>query len=151
MSCGYAVTTGAFAATTGAKTAINIKAGSGAPLRIVEWDISADGVTSSAVPAVVEVCSSTNATAGTPGSSPTPAQIRGLTRGSSATAGVNYTGEPTVLTAVKSWYVPQFNGMYSKMMALGREHDVAGSAAWCLRVNVSASVNIRANVEFEEG
>src|SRR3990172_8397081 len=101
------VTATVFAATAGAKTALMAIAPAGHGLALAGIEISMDGVTSSAVPALVEIVQSTQATAGTSGLSPTITQIRGrLTSGSAPTGGSNYTAEPTVLTRVALFYVP---------------------------------------------
>jgi hypothetical protein len=49
---------------------LNVIAGANQPVSIFEWGISFDGVTASAVPATVELCQSTQATAGTSAASP---------------------------------------------------------------------------------
>ena len=81
----------------------------------------------SAVPGVLDACRSTQATAGTAGAT-TITQIRGPTRTVQGTAGFNYSAEPTVLTVVKSWYVPQYNGMLILQFPLGREPEQTASA-----------------------
>lgn len=158
MAAGYACTSGAsFAMTAGAKTILNLisPANAASPV-LVEFGISFDGVTASAVPAVVELCASTQATAGTAGSVGTITQIRGY-GGTTAQATVSgqYTAEPTVLTPVKSWFVPQFMGMFTIQFPLGREavgFDTASTSmkGIALRVNVSANVNARAYFEWDE-
>jgi hypothetical protein len=144
-----------FAATTGAKTVINAIAPAGVGLVVVAFEISFDGVTASAVPALIEICQSTQATAGTSaGSAPTAVQIRGRARtgGSVPTFGHNYTAEPTVLTPVKQWYVHPTSGL-TLMFPLGREIECDPSGgtvkAIAIRVNVSANVNVRAGMELE--
>jgi hypothetical protein len=59
-----------FAATAGAKTVLNVIAGANQLISVFEWGISFDGVTGTAVPATVELCQSTQATAGTSAASP---------------------------------------------------------------------------------
>jgi hypothetical protein len=158
MAAGYSCTSGtAFAVTSGAKTLINLISGaSAAPPTLVEFGVSFDGVTASAVPVLVELCSSTQATAGTAGSVGTITQIRGY---AGSTTGVTvagqYTAEPTVLTAVKQWFVPAFMGLFTIQFPLGREpygFDTASTAGkgWALRVSAPAAVNVRGYLEWDE-
>lgn len=144
-----------FAATAGAKTVLNTIAPAGHGLSLIEFGVSFDGVTASAVPAVVELCSSTQAGAGTSaGSVPTVLQTRGrATGGSAPTAGHNYTAEPTTLTVLRQWYVSPNNGILQYGVPLGREIECDSSGgtakALALRVNVSANVNVLAWMEVE--
>lgn len=139
----------AFAATAGAKTVLNLIAGANQPIVIFEFGLSFDGVTSSAVPATVELCQSTQATAGTAGGSP-PAivQVGGRTIAAQFTAAHNYTAEPTALTVIEQWYQPQFMGQFVKQYPLGLEpdSDLSGGTikALAIRVNVTANVNVLA-------
>lgn len=158
MAAGFACTSGAsFSMATGAKTILNLIAPTNAaPPLLVEFGISFDGTNNAAVPAVVELCASTQATAGTPGTIGTITQIRGYAgvTAQSTTAG-QYTAEPTVLTPVKSWFVPQFMGTFTIQFPLGREpagFDTASTSmkGIALRVNTSATVNARAYFEWDE-
>lgn len=151
---GYTVTSGthALAAAT-AETTWNIIPTTTVGIQIVEFGISFAGVTASAVPAEVDLCTSTQATAGTAGSSPTPLQIRGRTLAPGVTAGVAYSAEPTVLVPIKTWYVSPNGGMLVMQFPLGREMDQGFSSeaikAIALRVTAPATVNCRSYVEFE--
>lgn len=155
-SPGYTVTSGttahALAAAT-AETSWNLIAGAAVGVHIVEFGIGFDGVTASAVPVNVELCQSTQATAGTPAASPTPTQIRGKATAVGVTAGVSYTAEPTVLTPVKHWLVSPNGGMFVIQAPLGREaeSDLSGGAvkSMALRATAPAVVNCRSYVEFE--
>lgn len=135
-----------FAATAGAKTVLNVIAGANQPVCVFEWGVSFDGVTASAVPATVELCTSTQATAGTSaGSIPAIVQTEGRTIAAQFTSGHNYSAEPTVLVAIEQFYVPQFMGVFVKQYPLGFEPDTDLSGgtikALALRVNVTANVN----------
>jgi len=135
---------------------LNVIAGANQAVTIFEWSVSFDGVTSSAVPATVELCQSTQATAGTGGASP-PAivQVGGRPITVQVTSAHNYTAEPTVLTAIESYYVPQFMGVFVKQYPLGLEpdSDLSGGTvkALAIRVNVSANVNVLAQIRFGIG
>lgn len=155
MSAGYvSVLETPFAATAGAKTALMVIAGANSGLVVVEFGISFDGVTASAVPALVELVSSTQAGAGTPTGTPTVTQVRGrVTGGEPPTASGRYSAEPTVLVRHKAWYVTPNNGILVMQFPLGREpetDDSGGSIkAYGIRVNVSANVNVMAYMETE--
>lgn len=155
ISAAYTLVTGTvFAMTAGAKTVLNAIAPSGHGLALVHFDISFDGVTSTAVPAAVDVVSSTQAGAGTSGVTPTITQVRGRSSGGSApTGGSNYTAEPTVLVNLRKLYIPQLMGTYSYDFPLGREFECDASGgtikALALRGNVTANVNALANMEVE--
>ncbi len=154
-SVAYSVVNGTpFALTAGAKTAHMAIAPSGHGLAMVEFGVSFNGVTASAVPAVVEVVTSTQVGAGTSGIAPAIGQVRGrLTTGSAPTAGSNYTAEPTVLVAAKTFYVPQYNGLFVFQWPLGRELECEASGgvieALGVRINVSAAVSALVYSEVE--
>lgn len=155
MSAGYnLVLVSPFAATAGAKTALLAIAGANSGLQIVEFGISFDGIAAAAVPALVELVSSTAATAGTSGETPTIVQVRGrVTGGEPPTGGSKYSAEPTVLVRHRAWYVPQFMGALVMQFPLGREPetDDSGGAikAYGIRINVTANVNVMCYMEVE--
>lgn len=156
MPVGYAVVQASpFAATAGAKTALLALAEANSGLLVVEFGISFDGVTSTAVPALVELVSTTAATAGTSGETPTITQIRGrVTGGAAPTGGSKYSAEPTVLVRHKAWYVPQFMSWLTMQFPLGREPETDDSAGairgYGIRVTVSANVNVMSYLELEK-
>ncbi len=155
MAVAYALyTPTTFAATAGAKTLLMAIAPAGHGLMLVEFGVSFDGVTSSAVPAVVDIVQSTQAGAGTSGVSPTITQTRGRSSsGSAPTGGSNYTAEPTTLTVIRRWFVPQFMGVLTVQFPLGRELETDSSGgtvkAIGIRINVSANVNVVGYLEVE--
>ncbi len=151
----YSVTTATvFAMTAGAKTALMAIAPAGHGLTLVEASVSFDGVTATAVPALVEIVTSTQAGAGTSGVTPTITQTRGRTTGGSApTGGSNYTVEPTTLVRVRVYYIPQFMSGQTYQLPLGREIECDSSAGTLkglgIRVTVSANVNFVGYMEVE--
>ena len=154
MAAGYVVSTiGSLALVAAtAKTILNVIAAANGLIRIVEFSVSFDGVTATAVPAAVELCYSTQTSAGTPGTTPTINQIRGPTRTVQATAAQNYSAEPTVLTVWKHWLVPVYNGLLVVQFPLGREPEETVTAdGLCLRITAPAVVNVRGYIEMEEG
>lgn len=156
MSAGFVVKTGttatALSAAT-AKTVVNLIAGANDVPLLTELSIGFDGVTASAVPVLVDLCYSTQGAAGTPGASPTPTLIRGK-GASGSTSGIDYSAEPTTLTAFKHWLITPNGGLLVLQFPLGREPlgDASGGTnkAMALRANAPAVVNTRAYLEFEE-
>lgn len=143
-----------FAATAGAKTFMMAISPAGHGLSLTEFAISFDGVTSSAVPALVEIVTSTQAGAGTSVVTPTITQVRGrTTAGSAPTGGGNYSAEPTTLVSVSRWYIPQFMGTFTYQLPLGREIECDSNAGTIrglgIRINVSANVNVVGHMEVE--
>lgn len=154
MPAGYAFTTvGSLALTAAtAKTILNVINAATGLVRLVEFSVSFDGVTATAVPAVVELCQSTQAGAGTPGTAPTVVQMRGPTRTQQFTVAQGYTAEPTALTAFARYFVPVFNGLLVVQFPLGREPEmITASRGICLRVTAPAVVNVSGMVVVEEG
>lgn len=133
-----------------AKTILSVINASNSLIRICELSVSFDGTSGTAEPVTVELCSSTQATAGT-STSHTIAQVRGPTRTVQATGARNYTAEPTVLTVRKRWLVHPQTGIVVQF-PLGREPEqVASANALCLRCTAPAGVNCQGYIEFEEG
>ena len=135
-----------FAATTGAKTVLNMIAGANQAILLKSLTVSLDGVTSSAVPATVDVCQSTQATAGTGSGSPTITQASGRKFAATVACAANFSAEPTALTTLEKYYVPQFMGLFRYNLPLGDEYetDFSGGTikALAVRINVTANVNV---------
>jgi hypothetical protein len=151
MSAGYTVeTTGDVALTAAtAKTILSVINAANSLIRICEFSVSFDGTSGTAEPVTVELCSSTQAGAGT-STSQTPVQCRGPARAALATGARNYTAEPTVLTVLKRWLVHPQTGMVIQF-PLGREPEQITTAdALCLRCTAPATLNAQAYIEFEE-
>jgi hypothetical protein len=157
------VTTGtaAIALTGGtAKTIMYINAAAANQPSITEFSVSFDGVTASAVPALIELVYGTKASNSTPGTGSTtftPLQVRGWPAQASAQAAANNcTSEPTVLTAIKHWLLTPNGGLLVVQFPLGREPTgVASGTAISgnqigIRVTAPAAVNVRGYIEYEE-
>lgn len=155
MSAAYDAVTGTvFSAATGAKSLLNIIAPAGHGIMLCELGVAMDGVSASAVPAVLDICQSTQAGAGTSGVTPTITQVRGrASSGSAPTGGSNYTAEPTTLTVLRKLYLPQYMGTFVLQFPLGRELETDASGgtvkALDLRINTSATQNVVAYNETE--
>jgi hypothetical protein len=156
MDAIYVARNTVFAMTTGFKTVLLVASGANQPVSIVEWGISFDGVTASAVPATVEVVQKDGTGAGTAGATP-PAivQVGGRAITAQPVASHNYTAEPTTYTTIEQYFVPQFMGVLVKQYPLGQENDtdLSGGAVRYLgiRANVSANVNCLAYMRFAIG
>lgn len=147
---GYVVSTPsavALAAAT-AKTVVAVVAPASFGIDLVKLRVSFDGVTATAVPVLVELCSHTAATAGT-STAATPVQAYGRTVAHGTTAGVNYTVEPTVLTVVDQWLLSPNSGTVLYDWPLGTSPDSAVSQGFALRLTAPAVVNCRAALYFE--
>lgn len=152
MAAGYTVETTADVALTAAtkKSILSVISGANSITRVVEFGVSFDGTSATAEPVTVELEGSTQATAGTV-TSHTPVQIRGATRTTQATAGRNYTAQPTVLTAWKRWLVHPQTGI-EMQFPLGREPEqIVTADAIVLSCTAPATVNAQGYIEYEEG
>jgi hypothetical protein len=147
---GYTATSGSVAlAAATAKTVLNIIAPAtfGIDLRSVE--IAFDGVTASNVPVLVEICSSTQATAGTTGSTPTVNQVYGRAITAGFTAGAGYSAEPTVLTAIDAYTLSPNGGLVIRDWPPSEGFDQDVSKAIAVRLTAPAIVNARVTMKFE--
>ena len=152
MAAGYTIETAGDVALTAAtaRTILNVINAANSLIRLCEFGVSFDGVSATAEPVTVELCSSTQATAGTSTSQP-PVQIRGPTRTVQATGARSYTAEPTALTTLKRWLVHPQTGIVMQF-PLGREPEQTTTAdGLCLRVTAPATLNCQGYIEFEEG
>ena len=135
------------------KSIFSIVAGAKSPI-IVELSVTFDGTTSTAGKVQLQLCQSTQATAGT-STSQTPVQLRGKGEAALASGAVNFTAEPTALTVVKEWEIDSTTG-FTIQFPLGREPeaDTSGGTvkAWVVRCVTPAGVspNLAGYVEFEE-
>jgi hypothetical protein len=153
-SVAYAINGAIFAAGTAVHTDLVAIAPAGHGLALTEAAVSFDGVTASAVPVYMELCTSTQGAAGTAGTAPTIAQVRGrTTTGQAPTASGNHTGEPTTLVRVRSWYVSPNGGLFVYPLPLGREIECDSSGGTikglALRSTPPAAVNLQAYFEVE--
>lgn len=156
MRPAYVLLADAFALGTTGKTALNIIPGATLPIIIVEFGVSIDAASGRCF---VELFESTQATAGTAGSSTGAKQLRGFvagdTTGPLATYGREFTAEPTVITVLKSWRFPA-PGPFVIQFPLGREARslVSGATkykALGLRLSVdSGTPNSDSYIEWEE-
>lgn len=133
-----------------AKSVLSVINATNGIIKVVELAACFDGTSPTAEPVTVELCSSTEATAGT-ATSHTIAQVSGTPRAVQATAKRGFTAEPTVLTVLKRWLVHPQSSLVLQF-PLGREPIQASSAdALVLRCTAPAAVNFQGYLEFTEG
>lgn len=151
---GYSVQTGAAVALAAAtaKTVLFLMAPAQFGADLKKWRVAFDGVSASAVPALVEVCAlsgATNSTAGTGNTAATVQQGYGRAITAGFTAGYACTSEPTVLTVIDSILVTPNGGVVVYDYPLGDTPDNDVSKGFALRITAPAVVNARAAMWFE--
>lgn len=146
----------ALAAAT-AKTLVLLLAAAANQPSVTEIGISFDGVTSSAVPVLVELVSGTAGTAGTPRAAlAVGKQLRGWpAQNSQTTCADTYTVEPGTQLVNRKWLVPPNGGLFVIQAPLSREPTGIVTAAtdaktWSIRATAPATVNAHAYIEYEE-
>ncbi len=150
---GYTITTGgavALTATT-AKTVLGVKSHANFGLDLIKFRVAFDGVTASAVPALIEVCYCTfgaNAP-GTNSTSVTPSQAYGRALTVGATAAKTWTTEPTPITVLAEFLLTPNGGTLLYDWPLGTSPDCALGEGFALRLTAPANVNCRAAMWFE--
>lgn len=151
---GYSVAVGAavalVAATAKTVLAVNSPAQFGCDLKKLR--VGFDGTTATAVPVLVELMYSTQATNSTPGTGNTTAtitQIYGRTITAGFTAFYGSTAEPTVLTLVDTFLLDPNKGLVIYDFPLGDTPDTAVSNGFVIRCTAPAAVNVRASMTFE--
>lgn len=135
-----------FAATPGAKTVLKLITPATFNIKLHEIGVSLDGISSSAVPATLELFTSDESTAGTQVGTAVTTQIKGAALAHGLTVGQNFSAEGTVYTIIKGLFVPQLMGLLVLQNPLGLEEQSPAGVADSigLRINVSANVNVLA-------
>lgn len=140
-------TEGAVALTAAtAKTVVGVKAHANSGLVLVGYRVEFDGVTASAVPALIELCYCTygaNAP-GTNSTSTTPRQQQGRVLTAGFTSGKTWTTEPTTITVIDDFILTPNGGVVIYDAPLGTEMDAALGEGFAMRVTAPATVNVRA-------
>lgn len=137
-----------------AKTVLMVICPSSFGVDLKKLRVEFDGVTASAVPALVELVTSTNATNSTPGTNNTSETANIVQKyGRSITTGFTAfsasTSEPTVLTVIERFLLTPCGGTLFYDFPLGDTPDTAVSAGIGLRITAPATVNARASMDFE--
>lgn len=150
--CWVAQTEGevALAAAGTAKSILNVIAEAGGHIRLTEIGVGLDATPTD--PVLVELCHSTQATAGS-SSAVTPRLANGGMSGAvvDSSAAKNYTAEPTALTPIREWTIPDKAPLIIQF-PLGREpgSNVADGLVLRLTNPTGTSPNARAYMEFIE-
>jgi hypothetical protein len=148
---GYTATSGSVALSAAtAQIVLNIIAPAqfGIDLRSISFGF--DGVTAANTPVLWEICSSTQATAGTPGSTPTVNQVYGRAITAGFTAGAAYGASPaTVLTVIDADTISPNGGLIIRDWPQYEGFDQDVSKGLCLRLTAAQTVNARATMKFE--
>jgi hypothetical protein len=131
-----------------AKTVISVLAPSTFGVNWLRYSISFDGATSTAVPALVELCTLSGATAGT-STAVTVVQVGGTTITAGFTSGTNFTAEPTVLAPIEKFTLPVYGGTGIVPFTPGQEPNNVVSTGFAIRVTAPAAVNCVASLWFE--
>ena len=130
-----------------AKTVVSVFGTSGTTLALKRARVSFNSVTSTDVPALVEIGITT--TAGTV-SSFTPVQIVGSTMNAASAGGYNASAEPTYNRIFDSTYIPVNNGLMEWWYPLGEEPQCDPSQGLGLRITSPSAVSCLASLIFSE-
>ena len=149
----YAAPTGAAVALAAAtaKVILGVRAHANSGISLKSFKVGFDGVTASAVPALVELVYATFASnpPGTNSTSVTPAQFSGRVLTVGATAARDWSAAPTVLTVIDEWLLTPNGGLLVEFETNGDEPDTALNEGLALRVTAPAIVNVRATMRFK--
>jgi urease beta subunit len=130
-----------------ARTVISVTAAATFGVNWINYKISFDGATSTAVPAKIELCTFTAAGAGT-STAVTIVQTSGNRIATGFTAATNYTVEGTVLAPFDTFYLPVYGGTGIVQLTPGQEPDSAVSQGYAIRVTAPATVNCTGSMGF---
>lgn len=149
---GYSAVTQADVALSAAtaKSILGVSAPAQFGASIQGFQVSFNGVTASAVPVLVELCTASFATNG-PGTNSTSATVRqerGRTITAGFTAAYNWTTEPTTLVVVENFLITPNAGSLLYDYPLEREPDNDVSTGFVLRLTAPATVSARATLKF---
>jgi hypothetical protein len=155
MKAGYVVPIGANVALVAAtaKTVLCAIAPAQFGIDWIGYEISFDGVTASAKPVLVELCTCTLATNSTPGTGNTTATVT-QRYGPSITAGFTgfygSTSEPTVITMFDSFTLTPNGGTLIRDFPKDRTPDTAVSTGFLIRCTAPDSTpNVRGSMLIE--
>lgn len=153
MKSTYSLATGAAVALSAAtaKTILCVLSPAQFGIDLLGIEVGFDGVTASAVPVLIEVCSSTAATNSTPGTNNTTGTVNQVS-GRAITAGFTgfyaSTTEPTVLTPIERFILTPNGGLLIYDWPRDSTPDVAVSSGFAIRCTAPAVVNVNATIKF---
>lgn len=139
-----AITGGAVATGTSAKTILGWKAHANSGLLLLQYQVAFAG-TAANQPVLLEVCYSTWGanSPGTNSSSVTPLQASGRPMTVGATAGKTWTTEPTTLSVIEEKMLTPNGGLVIYDYPLQTEPDCALGEGFALRFTATVDVNVR--------
>jgi hypothetical protein len=135
------------------KTVVGVKAAGNIVVKCTEVSASFDGATSTNAPVVVEFCQNTFGAnpPGTNSTSVTPSKRdAGRAETIQATAGKNWTTEPTTQAQQRVLDVGQYNGTFVYMNPFASPHIIVGGAGANVRVTSPTGVNYSGGMVCEE-
>lgn len=151
--CGYSAATTAPVALTAAavKSVIGVKSAADFGVDLIKFRVSFNGVSATAVPALItlEACTFATNSPGTASTSVTPIQAYGRVIAHGVTAAVNWTTEPTALSVVDRWLLTPNGGTALYDFPLGTTPDSAVSTGFVIRINAPAAVSAEATIWWE--
>ncbi len=152
-AAGYSCTTeGAVSLSAAtAKTIIGAKAHANSGLQLKSFMVAFDGVTSSAIPVLVELgyCTFGANAPGTNSTSTTVRQNYGRVLTAGFTSGKTWTTEPTTITVFKEFLLAPDKGVIAYQFPLGMEPDTALAEGLVIRCTAPATVSVRGTMDLE--
>lgn len=128
-----------------AKTVLGVNASANVRLKLKRWGIYFDGTSATAVPVIVQLLRTSSAGTST---AVTPRNVN-QTETVQATAGKNYTAEPTAGDILENKEIHPQQG-YETIYPEGGEVQVAGGGRLTIKATAPAGVNCVVEMEFEE-
>jgi hypothetical protein len=130
-----------------AKTVVGVIGSANDTISLVRVKVSFPGVTTTDVPAIVEVGLITAAGTST---AFTPVQWNGPTLASSCTAGYNHTVEPTYSRILDSFYMPILMGTSYEWNPLGEEPLAQVSQGFAVRITSPSATSALVSLMYAE-
>ena len=134
------------------KSIIGAKAHANSGLQLRGFSVAFDGVTSAAVPVLVELgyCTWATQSPGTLSTSVTVRQAYGRALTAGFTAAKDWsTTQPTVITPLMEFMMAPDKGLVMFQFPLGQEPDSALAEGFVIRCTAPAIVNVRATMGLE--
>lgn len=135
------------------KTIVGFIAPANIAVKVLGYTFTANGVDATDIPIKVEICSCTFATnpPGTNSTSVNPSKNNpNMTETFQTAAAVNWTTEPTVLTAGPVLDLPAFNGSKTIQLPLLSPRIVPGGSGFAIRMTAADSVSVSGYIMIEE-
>jgi hypothetical protein len=146
----WIVTSGTYVVPTSVKGAIELATGAAISNSWVAFDVTFDGVTSTAVPATIALCTYTASGTGTAITFAAAHRANVSTQYNPVTtAKVNMTTAGTGEVIVQEWFCHPQAG-FSYQFPLGREFGMGPSMFKGIKVTAPAAVNAKVNLWFSE-